>query len=246
MIRRVATGVIALAAIIIIGGLGYFSIPQPLLPEARAVLASTTEVAASREGDRYVFEPLLTTATTGLILYPGGKVDPVAYAPTARRLAEFGYLVEIVPMPANLAVLGIDRAGDVIAAHPEIERWALGGHSLGGSMAAQYLASHPGAAHGLVLWASYSATALSGGAGTASRSLVVYGSLDAGAAGYVNPEHMANLLAPPVVVVIAGGNHEQMGWYTGQPNDPPATISRGEQQRQLVAATASFLDSLAP
>ena len=25
-------------------------------------------------------------------------------------------------------------------------------------------------------------------------------------------------------VPIEGGNHEQMGWYTGQPNDPPATI----------------------
>lgn len=246
MLRRLVTAVALLAAIVVVSALGYFSISQPLLPEARATLASTAAVTFSREGDRYVFAPTATVATTGLILYPGGKVDAVAYAPTARELAELGYLVEIVPMPANLAVLGIDRASDVIVAHPEIRRWAIGGHSLGGSMAAQYLASHPGSAVGLVLWASYSASALNGDAEPSFFSLLVYGSLDAGAASYTSPEHLANLGAPPQVVVIEGGNHEQMGWYTGQPNDPPAAISRDEQQRQLVVATATFLDSLAP
>ena len=245
MVRRLVIGITLFAAILVIGGLGYFAIPQPLLPEARAALASTADVAFSREDDRYVFEPLATAATTGLILYPGGKVDPVAYAPTARDLAGLGYLVEIVPMPANLAVLGIDRASEVIAAHPEIKRWAIGGHSLGGSMAAQYLASHPGSAQGLVLWASYSAATLPVDGETSVRSLLVYGSLDAGVAGYTSGEHIANLGAPPKVVVIEGGNHEQMGWYTGQPNDPPATISRDEQQRQLIIATATFLNSLA-
>jgi hypothetical protein len=44
--------------------------------------------------------------------------------------------------------------------------------------------------------------------------------------------------------LIDGGNHEQMGWYTGQPNDPPATISRDEQQRRIVAATVSLLRKL--
>ena len=246
MRRRLIVGILSLTTILVIGGLGYFAIPQPLLAEARTALASTPEVAFSREDDRYVFEPLATAATTGLILYPGGKVDPVAYAPIARHLAELGYLVEIVPMPANLAVLGIDRASPAIAAHPEIRHWALGGHSLGGSMAAQYLASHPGSAQGLVLWASYSATTLPVDGEPSVRSLLVYGSLDAGVAGYTSVEHIANLGAPPTVVVIEGGNHEQMGWYTGQPNDPPATISRNEQQRQLIIATATFLASLSP
>jgi Alpha/beta hydrolase family len=245
MLRRLVAAVALVAAVILIGGLGYFSIPQPLLPEAHDALASTPDVAFRREADRYVFEPT-ATATTGLILYPGGKVDPVAYAPTARRLAELGYLVEVVPMPANLAVLGIDRAGDALAAHTEIQRWAIGGHSLGGSMAAQYLASHPGSVHGLVLWASYSAATLNGDAEPSFRSLLVYGSLDAGAASYTSTEHLSNLGAPPEIVVIEGGNHEQMGWYTGQPNDPTATISRDEQQRQLIGATATFLASLGP
>jgi hypothetical protein len=45
--------------------------------------------------------------------------------------------------------------------------------------------------------------------------------------------------------VIEGGNHEQMGDYTGQPNDPPATISRDDQQARVQAATIAMLDQLA-
>ncbi len=43
---------------------------------------------------------------------------------------------------------------------------------------------------------------------------------------------------------IEGGNHEQMGWYTGQPNDPPAAISREAQQQAVVAATLDLLQAL--
>jgi hypothetical protein len=36
-----------------------------------------------------------------------------------------------------------------------------------------------------------------------------------------------------------------MGWYTGQPNDPPATISREDQQRSVAASTVALLQGLA-
>jgi len=58
-------------------------------------------------------------------------------------------------MPLNLAVFDSERAGQVIAAHPEIELWAIGGHSLGGAMAARYAFNHPEVIHGLALWAAY-------------------------------------------------------------------------------------------
>jgi hypothetical protein len=52
-------------------------------------------------------------------------------------------------------------------------------------------------------------------------------------------------LGPDLVMdEIDGGNHEQMGWYTGQPNDPPATISREEQQARIVADAIALLDRL--
>ena len=75
--------------------------------------------------------------------------------------------------------------------------------------------------------------------------LIAYGSLDAGAATYTDAANVEGKLGSDVTVdEIGGGNHEQMGWYTGQPNDPPATISRQEQQDRVVAATVALLQGL--
>ena len=202
---RLRTLLLALVAVLILAVAGaavYFAIPQRELPEAQAALASTAEVSFGREDGRLVFRPASGAGpTTGLILYPGGKVSPSSYAPTAAAIAARGYLVEIVPMPLNLAVLEIDGATPVIAAHPEVRHWAIGGHSLGGAMAAQFLAGHPGTAEGLVFWAAYAATDLSA---QPLHVLIAYGSLDAGVASYVGPKALANIPPNPTVLVIDG------------------------------------------
>ena len=106
-------------------------------------------------------------------------MPPEAYGPLAQDIAGHGYLVVITPMPFNLAVFGIGAADGVIAAHPEVTTWAMAGHSLGGSMAAQYVSGNPDAIRGLAFWAAYAATDLS----ALDLSVVsIYGSLDAGAA----------------------------------------------------------------
>jgi len=99
----------------------------------------------------YVFEaqPVVADSTagtarpsTGFIFYPGGLVDPRAYAPLMKRLADGGLTSIIIPMPLDLAVFNIDGANAVMAAYPGIDRWIIGGHSLGGSMAAEYAARY--------------------------------------------------------------------------------------------------------
>ncbi|NDF52971.1 MAG: alpha/beta hydrolase, partial [Proteobacteria bacterium] len=45
-------------------------------------------------------------------------------------------------------------------------------------------------------------------------------------------------------ISIEGGNHNQFGSYRFQANDGTPTISRTEQQRQVVDATVAFLDTL--
>jgi len=187
-----------------------------------------------------VFSPASSQSTTGLILYPGGRVDYRAYAPAAHQIASQGFLVVIVPMPLNLAVFNPGAAADVISAYPQIEHWAIGGHSLGGSMAANFAYSHPGSVEGLVLWASYPAESddLSR---SGIRVLSISGTLD----GLSTPEQIANsaafLPADTIWVTIEGGDHAQFGWYGAQPGDNFATISRVEQQAQIVQATVSFL-----
>jgi len=52
-------------------------------------------------------------------------------------------------------IIGEDIADRIIAVHPEIDRWVISGHSVGGAMAAQYTHTHSESIAGLVIWASY-------------------------------------------------------------------------------------------
>ena len=241
VLRRVLLGIVVLAVLGIAAFL-WWARPMALLPEATAALASTAEVTVQEADDgTLTFVPTGVTPTTGLVLYPGGRVPPAAYAPAARAIASAGHLVVIVDVPFHLAVFDIDAATDAIGDHPDIDAWAVGGHSLGGSMAAQYIDSHPATVAGLVLWASYSASDL---ADDAVRAVTSFGTLDQGAARMSSDESIRLLGTDVRIDPIDGGNHEQMGWYTGQPDDPPATIDRQAQQDRIVAATTRLLDEL--
>ena len=240
--RRRTVGIALVVLVAVLAGVfAWYVQPQPVLPEATASLASTPEVTFTDAPDGLEWSPVGATPTTGLIVYPGGKVPPEAYGPTAQAIAADGYLAVIAPMPFNLAVFDIDAGDRVRAAHPEIDTWVIAGHSLGGSMAAQHVANRPDAYEGLAFWAAYAATDLSELDLSASS---IYGTRDAGAARMSGPEAQAALPPDAVFVPIEGGNHEQMGWYTGQPNDPPATISREDQQAQVVEATVALLDGV--
>jgi dienelactone hydrolase len=229
--------ILGLAAFLIWAGAG----PEPM-PEALAALEPDGRVQVETE-PWLVFRPADQDPSTGLVLYPGGRVDPRAYAPAARALAEEGYLVVIAPMPLNLAVLAPGRAAEVMAAFPGIESWAVGGHSLGGAMAANFAHGNPAAARGLVLWGAYPAA----GDDLSGRQLAVssiYGTRD----GLATPEEIdaSRPTLPPDTAwtAIEGGNHAQFGWYGPQPGDGQATISREEQGAQIVAATLGLLRQL--
>jgi len=218
-------------------------------PEAVDALQSDGKVTITRpEGqDWYVFAPTAAPPTTGLILYPGGFVDPVAYAPFAHEIAQQGFLVVIDPMPLNLAVTDSEAADAIIAAHPEIDAWAIGGHSLGGAMAAEYISNNPGAMAGLALWAAYPAenTDLSAQPITVGS---VYGDAD-GVASIEDVRGAAGRLPPDTTfVAIPGGNHTQFGFYGEnlQRGDNPAGIDRDDQRAAIVAATVQMLQSLTP
>jgi predicted esterase len=230
-------------ALLVGGFVVWGSTPARPMPEALAALQSDDAVQV-KMGPWLVFMPLAEDPTVGLVLYPGGRVDPRAYAPAAHALAQKGYLVVIVPMPLNLAVFAPDRAASVLAAYPQIDRWAVGGHSLGGAMAARFAYQHPDAAQGLVLWAAYPASTddLSG------RTLAVtsiYGTHDGLATGDKIAASRPLLPGNTHWVAIEGGNHAQFGWYGPQSGDGIATISRQEQQRQIVEATLEMLSPLA-
>jgi pimeloyl-ACP methyl ester carboxylesterase len=213
------------------------------MPEALSALQSDAQIEVETE-PWLVFRPVGWNPTVGLVLYPGGRVDARAYAPTARALAQEGYLVVIVPMPLNLAIFAPGRAAEVMAAFPDIGHWAVGGHSLGGAMSARFAYQNSEAIEGLVLWAAYPASTddLSGSSLSVTS---IYGTRD----GLASEDKIA--ASRPLLpldtswAAIEGGNHAQFGWYGPQSGDQAATISREEQQRQIVAATLALLSRLA-
>lgn len=100
-------------------------------------LVNLSEVTNNEEGSTYVFTPE-EPSKVGIILYPGAKVETLAYSYLAEQLANEGYNVFIPSMPLNFAIFGIDRADEVMQLDESITTWYIGGHSLGGSMAAAY------------------------------------------------------------------------------------------------------------
>ena len=193
------------------------STPATPMPEALAALQFTEQVIVGME-PWLVFRPLTDNPTVGLVLYLGGRIDPRAYAPAAHALAEEGYLVVIVRMPLHLAVVAPGRAAAVVAAFPEIGRWAVGGHSLGGAMAARFACRNPSVAQGLVLWAAYPASRDDLSARTMAVTSI-YGSRDGLATGDKILAARALLPGKTQWVAIEGGNHAQLGWYGPQPGD---------------------------
>jgi hypothetical protein len=231
---------ISIAVLVVVAFMGFYAwtciAGYPAFPEA----VSLAEQAETDNG-WYVFEPS-ETPRVGFIFYPGGLVDPAAYAPLMQRLSEGGVRAIIVPMPFDLAVFGIKRADDVIAAYPDIDTWVIGGHSLGGAMTAEYLKRQPDAVDGVAFLASYPAesTDLSS---IPAKVVSLYGTED-GVAGDVFDGSLQRLPQGTSLEVIEGGNHAQFGNYGPQDGDGVATISREEQQRLTSEAILKLASAL--
>jgi len=241
----IITVIILVLALAFIGFIVWAGRSAPIMDEATAALVTDNQVTVATE-PWLVFTPITPTVTTGFIFYPGGRVDPRAYAPAAHAIAAAGYLVVIVPMPLNLAVFAPTRASDVIAAYPAIVHWAIGGHSLGGAMAANFVAKQPEATDALIFWAAYPAASDSLAQRNELRVTSIYGTLD-GLATRAKIDASRALLPPQsTFVAIEGGNHAQFGWYGAQAGDNPATITRADQQAQTITATLTALGQLEP
>jgi predicted esterase len=235
---------IVVVVVVIGGGAILWWGTHPLGPGqgALAALQSDTAIRVTHAADGWEFVPASgVEPTTALVYYPGGHVDARSYAPYARAVAARGYLVVIPVMPLSLAVLNPNAAEKVVAAHPGVSAWGIGGHSLGGAMAATYAAKHPGTMRFLALFGSYP-PAGSDLSATQIRVLTQVGTQDT----VVNRENLAAgrklLPADATYDDLEGGNHAQFGDYGPQPGDTanPA-MSAAEQLRQAVGGTMTLL-----
>lgn len=234
---KIALGIIlALLIAVGVGTAVYLSDYYRADEAAAEAMRETSTVQVTQDGDVTWFIP--ENATAGLIFYPGGKVEHTAYAPLMQLCAEKGIACALVKMPGNLAVFDPSAAEGLTQAHPEITHWYIGGHSLGGAMAAKYAAAHSDELDGLILLAAYSTEELTQ---TKLRVLSVYGSCD----GVLNRESYAenrsNLPQDFTERIIEGGCHAYFGSYGAQDGDGTPTISRHEQLELTVQYIAELV-----
>ena len=193
-------------------------------------------VKVDTQTSRIVFAPEEPRA--GLIFYPGGKVEYTAYAPLMEKLAAEGILCVLVKMPLNLAVLNGNAAEGIRESFPDVPVWAIGGHSLGGVMAARYAAEHPQDVDALVLLASYATSDLTQ---SGIRVLSIYGTEDGVLQWDKYEKYRGNLPADLSERPIEGGCHAWFRSYGPQRGDGTPTISAEEQQAITAAMMAEFL-----
>ena len=194
--------------------------------------ANSTVDYETLEDGMIVFAP--KEATTGIIFYPGAKVEYTSYLPLMQACAEQGLVCVLVEMPFNIAMFDINAADEIPEKYPQVTDWYIGGHSLGGSMAAMYLADHAQEYEGLLLLGSYSTADLSQ---TDLAVISIFGSEDK-VINWENYEsNKQNISANLAEYEIEGGCHAYFGMYGAQEGDGEPTISAKEQ----IEITAKFI-----
>jgi predicted esterase len=204
-----------------------------------AVNADASVTVTLEENAVIVARPAQPNGTL-FVYYPGGRVPAQSYEFMARALAGRGVTVAIPVMPLELAVLGANRASEVRANLEKnglnVKRFVIGGHSLGGAMAARFASSH--AVDGLVLMGAYSVDDLS------AKSFAVL-NLAAEHDGVAQIQSvrdgLSKLPSGTELVVIPGGVHSFFGRYGAQNGDGSPTTTRETFERELIRRLEAFL-----
>ena len=195
-----------------------------------------------QEENWLVFEPE-NQATTGIILYPGAKVEPEAYSYYAEQLANAGYSVYIPKVNFNFAIFDVNQAELIMQQFTNIKNWIVGGHSLGGVAAASFAYDHMDKVDGLLFLASYPSDS-NDFSETKLPILSLYAEND-GLTTIEKIEETKGLLSSEATLYeIKGGNHAQFGMYGEQKGDGESTISVKEQQEIMADQTSKWLKDI--
>lgn len=235
----VVVAVLAVAWLGVVWWLTPFSAQEPAL----AAMQSSDSVTVEESAAQIVMTPTSGPATTGVLFQPGAKVEARAYAAVLRPLAEAGYLVVIPKQPLGIGFLATGAFESAQAANPEITQWVVGGHSLGGTVAAMDAEEHDtdtvAPVIGLMLYGSYPASDMSSTLG--ARVLSLFGTED----GLATPDDIlashANLPADSFFTPIEGGVHAFFGDYGPQPGDGTPTITHDEARQLITRNSLVFL-----
>ncbi|MEG7967519.1 alpha/beta hydrolase [Bacillus cereus group sp. Sample30] len=177
-------------------------------------------------------------AKIGVIFYQGAKVEAEAYSYLGEALAKDGHFVVMPKLPLNLAILGINEVDSVIEQYPEVQKWYVAGHSMGGAMISKYAFQHEDKVDGIIFLGSYPADDFS----TKSIPMLsIYGEVDA-LATVEKIENNKKLMSKNTTMhMIKGGNHAHFGMYGEQKGDNASLITSKAQRDETVKVMEEWL-----
>lgn len=203
------------------------------------IFADTSTVQVTKNDDYLLFTPNEAYQKV-IFFYPGALVDPDAYAPLCRRIAEQGYRVLLIHMPWRMATKGYTKIKELNLLSDEAKQYILIGHSQGGKMAAQFVYENPNMIDKLILLGTTHPrdTDLSN---FQISVLKIYGSND----GIAEPDKVTankpRLPSTAKYIHLEGANHSQFGYYGFQLGDNEAGITREKQQQQVLGHILDFI-----
>ena len=231
-----------LLSIGVLGFAGFYVWSQQTYKASEEVASYVNLNDIQTEENWLVFEPE-EKPKSGIILYPGAKVEPDAYSYYAQGIADKGYLVIVPKVNLNFALLDINQADLIMDEFSDLTNWYVGGHSLGGVAAASYAYDHLKDVRGLILLGSYPSDS-SDFSETDLPILSLYAEFD----GLTTTDKIADtkklLSSDATLYEVKGGNHAQFGMYGTQDGDGKAAISAKEQQDEIIEETVKWLDRL--
>lgn len=245
--------ILALAVVFGVGWAWPILVRPPLVLGQDAITdvssAAVTPTLEDASGPVIVVRPPAGTPSRDVLVvfYPGGLVRPQAYEWQARALASHGYTTVIPAFAFDLAVTDPGRARALIERFGAGHKVVLAGHSLGGAMAAQYLADELRAgrqpAAGLILEASYP-PAGADLTGASLRALSLRAEHDGVADAAKVTGGMVLLPAGSREIVVAGAVHAFFGRYGPQSGDGVPTVARAEAETAITGDILEFLGGI--
>jgi pimeloyl-ACP methyl ester carboxylesterase len=243
-------------SLLVVLSIGWLAIVGWLMPAgatdtALQALASDSSVTVVDTPTQVALIPSADVAATGFLFQPGAKVDARAYVSALRPVALAGHVVVIAKQPLGIAFLATNALDSARSEFPDVTKWVVGGHSLGGTVAALQAAGarvqssdsgSPSVAPivGLVLFASYPAADM-------SDSNMPVLSLSGEKDGLSTPDAIVasrpNLPSATTFIEIPGANHASFGDYGIQFGDGVATASLANAHAAITKATLDFVNA---
>ncbi|HJS01070.1 MAG TPA: alpha/beta hydrolase [Flavobacterium sp.] len=203
------------------------------------ILKKSNDFTVKTNKDFFLFTPVKNFKNV-FIFYPGAMVDPKAYLPLCRKIAQNNIKVYLIKMPWRLAANGYNKPKELNLFKDRSKKYILAGHSQGAKMAAQFVFENPNLINKLILIGTTHPRDISL-SNLEIPILKIYGSKDGVADEKSIIANKSKLPITAKFVRIEGANHSQFGYYGFQLGDNKAEISREQQQKTTLNSILQFL-----